>query len=141
LSQLNRGQRLTELLKQKQFEPLSMEKQVVILYAGTTGLLDDVKVEHVQAFEEGLYPYMDAAQSAVLNDIATKKALDDDLKSRMTAAIKEYKQNFFAERPEAHVDAVKARKDEADGNQDAKKSAADPQNGNRQSESAAGKHS
>lgn len=141
LSQLNRGQRLTELLKQKQFEPLSMEKQVVILYAGTTGLLDDVKVEYVQAFEEGLYPYMDAAQSAVLNDIATKKALDDDLKKRMTAAIKEYKQNFFAERPEAHVDAVKARKDEADGNQDAKKSAADSQNGNRQNESAAGKHS
>jgi F-type H+-transporting ATPase subunit alpha len=114
LSQLNRGQRLTELLKQKQFEPLPMEKQVVILYAGTTGLLDDVKVEHVRAFEEGLYPYMDAAQGAILNDIATKKALDDDLKSRMTAAIKDYKQNFFADRPEAHVEAKVQKKDELD---------------------------
>jgi F-type H+-transporting ATPase subunit alpha len=112
LSQLNRGQRLTELLKQKQFEPLSMEKQVVILFAGTTGLLDDVKVEHVGAFEQGLYPYMDAAQSAVLNDIATKKALDDDLKKRLTASINEYKQNFFAERPEAHVESKAAKKED-----------------------------
>ncbi|HET9087718.1 MAG TPA: F0F1 ATP synthase subunit alpha [Acidobacteriaceae bacterium] len=113
LSQLNRGQRLTELLKQKQFAPLTMEKQVIILYAGTTGLLDDVKVENVRDFEEGLYPYMDGAQAAVLNDIATKKALDDDLKKRMTAAINEYKQNFFSEHPEAHVDATQGKSNEA----------------------------
>jgi F-type H+-transporting ATPase subunit alpha len=112
LSQLNRGQRLTELLKQKQFAPLSMEKQVIILYAGTTGLLDDVKVERVRDFEDGLYPYMDGAQAAVLNDIATKKALDDDLKKRMTAAINEYKQNFFSEHPEAHVDAEQNKPNE-----------------------------
>lgn len=120
LNQLNRGQRLTELLKQRQFAPLSMEKQVLILYAGTSGLLDDVKVEHVRAFEEGLYPYMDAAQSSVLSDIATKKALDDDLKKRMTAAINEYKQVFFGEHPDAHVDAkqsgdVKREDTERDG--------------------------
>lgn len=114
LSQLNRGQRLTELLKQKQFQPLPMEKQVVILFAGTSGLLDDVKVEYVSAFEEGLYPYMDAAQGAILNEIATKKALDDDLKKRMTAAINEYKQNFFAERPEAHIESKKVKREEAD---------------------------
>ncbi len=129
LNQLNRGQRLTELLKQRQFEPLPMEKQVVILYAGTSGLLDDVKVEHVRAFEEGLYPYMDAAQSAVLNDIATKKALDDDLKNRMTAAIKEYKQNFFAERPEAHVESKTTKKEDDGGNRDERKPDAS-QNGN-----------
>ncbi|HTU49485.1 MAG TPA: F0F1 ATP synthase subunit alpha [Acidobacteriaceae bacterium] len=107
LSQLNRGQRLTELLKQPQFQPLTMEKQVAILFAGTNGFLDDVKVEYVGAFESGFYPYMDAAQSAVLQDIATKKALDDDLKKRLSAAIKEYKQNFFADTPEAHIDAKK----------------------------------
>ena len=114
LSQLNRGQRLTELLKQRQFEPLSMEKQVIILFAGTTGLLDDVKVEHVRSFEEGLYPYMDAAQASILSDIATKKALDDDLKKSMTAAIQEYKQNFFAEHSEAHIN-VKEGKQNNDG--------------------------
>ncbi len=113
LSQLNRGQRLTELLKQKQFAPLTMEKQVIILYAGTAGLLDDVKVESVRDFEEGLYPYMEGVQAAVLNDIATKKTLDDDLKKRMTDAIKEYKQNFFSEHPEAHVDAEQGKSNEA----------------------------
>jgi F-type H+-transporting ATPase subunit alpha len=105
LSQLNRGQRLTELLKQPQFQPLTMEKQVAILFAGTNGFLDDVKVEYVGAFESEFYPYMDATQSAVLKDIATKKALDDDLKKRLSAAIKEYKQDFFANTPEAHIDA------------------------------------
>jgi F-type H+-transporting ATPase subunit alpha len=85
-----------------------MEKQVAILFAGTNGFLDDVKVEYVGAFESGFYPYMDAAHSAVLKDIATKKALDDDLKKRLSAAIKEYKQNFFADTPEANVDAKKA---------------------------------
>ncbi len=104
LSQLNRGQRLTELLKQRQFEPLSMEKQVMILFAGTTGELDNVKVEYVRPFEEGMYPYLEAAHGDVLKDIATKKALDDGLKSRMTAAIREYKQNFFAEQPHAQVE-------------------------------------
>ena len=109
LSQLNRGQRLTELLKQPQFQPLTMEKQVAILFAGTNGFLDDVKVEYVGAFESGFYSYMDTAQSAVLNDIATKKALDDDLKKRLGAAIKEYKQNFFAETPEANVERLRKR--------------------------------
>jgi F-type H+/Na+-transporting ATPase subunit alpha len=133
LSQLNRGQRLTELLKQKQFQPLPMEKQVVILFAGTTGLIDDVKVEYVSDFEEGLYPYMDAAQAAILNEIATKKALDDDLKKRMTAAINEYKQNFFAERPEAHVESKKMRREEAEEKQDERKTSENNrQNGNRQ---------
>ena len=108
LNQLNRGQRLTELLKQPQFQPLTMEKQVAILYAGTNGFLDDVKVEYVSAFESGFYPYMDSAQSALLKDIATKKALDDELKKRLSAAITEYKQNFFVETPEASVNAKKA---------------------------------
>ena len=107
LNQLNRGQRLTELLKQPQFQPLTMEKQVAILFAGTNGFLDDVKVEYVGAFESGFYPYMDAAHSAVLKDIATKKALDDDLRKRLGTAIKEYKQDFFANTPEAHIDAKK----------------------------------
>ncbi|MGC2250375.1 MAG: F0F1 ATP synthase subunit alpha [Acidobacteriaceae bacterium] len=120
LNQLNRGQRLTELLKQPQFQPLTMEKQVAILFAGTNGFLDDVKVEYVGAFESGFYPYMDAAHSAVLKDIATKKALDDDLKKRLSAAIKEYKQDFFANTPEAHIDAKKKAPAESDAKRDEK---------------------
>ncbi|MHB1936501.1 MAG: F0F1 ATP synthase subunit alpha [Acidobacteriaceae bacterium] len=134
LSQLNRGQRLTELLKQPQFQPLTMEKQVAILYAGTNGFLDDVKVEYVGAFENGFYPYMDGVQSAVLKDIATKKALDDDLKKRLSAAIKEYKQNFFADTPEASVDAKKSAPAESSAKRDEKAPTA-----NKPVEAAAGK--
>ena len=106
-NQLNRGQRLTELLKQPQFQPLPAEKQVIILYAGTQGFLDNVKVESIRAFEDGLYKYLDSGQTALLNDIATKKALDDDLRKRIGAALDEYKANFLAEHPDAKVGAAK----------------------------------
>jgi F-type H+-transporting ATPase subunit alpha len=102
-NQLNRGKRLSELLKQPQFHPLSAEKQVIILFSGTQGYLDDLKVEDIHAFEEGLYPYLDSAQSQLLSDIATKKALDDDIKSRIHAALKEYKANFVAEHEDAKL--------------------------------------
>jgi len=95
LNQLNRGQRLVELLKQPQFQPLPFEKQVAILYAGVNGLLDDVEVKDLRAFEDGYYPYLESAQPAILTDIATKKALDDDIKKRLTDAIKEYKKDFL----------------------------------------------
>src|ERR1700678_2032617 len=95
-NQLNRGQRLTELLKQPQFQPLTAEKQVAILFAGTNGLLDDVEVKDLRAFEDGYYPYLEGSHPDILTDIATKKALDDDLKSGMTDAIKQYKGDFLA---------------------------------------------
>jgi len=104
-NQLNRGQRLTELLKQPQFHPLTAEKQVIILFAGTQGFLDDIKVEAIRAFEDGLYPYLDSGQTAILNDIATKKALDDDLKSRIAEALREYKANFLADHQDAKLAA------------------------------------
>ena len=85
--QLNRGQRLTELLKQPQFQPLTGAQQVAILFAGTQGLLDDVEVGDVQAFEAGYYPFLDSAHPDILTDITTKKALDDDLRKRLKDAI------------------------------------------------------
>jgi F-type H+-transporting ATPase subunit alpha len=91
-------------------------------------------VDYVGAFESGFYPYMDAAQSAVLKDIATKKALDDDLKKRLSAAIKEYKKNFFADTPEANIDAKKAAPAESGAKRDEKATAE-----KQQAEVAAGK--
>ena len=102
-AQLNRGQRLTELLKQPQFHPLPAEKQVIILYAGTQGFLDDVKVTDIRAFEDGLYKYLDSAQTGLLNDIATKKVLDDGLKQRISSALDEYKANFLSGHEDAKV--------------------------------------
>src|SRR6202161_3934290 len=83
--QLNRGSRLTELLKQPQFQPLSAAQQVAILFAGTQGFLDDVEVKDIQAFEKGYYPFLDSAHPDILTDISTKKALDDDLRNRLKA--------------------------------------------------------
>jgi F-type H+-transporting ATPase subunit alpha len=97
LKQLNRGQRLTELLKQPQFHPLTWQQQVVILFAGTQGYLDDLQVAEIRAFEDGLYKYFSNAQTALIDDLTKKKSLDDDLRSRMHAAMKEYKAGFVAE--------------------------------------------
>ena len=95
LAQLNRGQRLTELLKQPQFQPLTWVQQVAAIFAGTTGLLDDVEVKDIRAFEDGLYGYLDASAAQVLADLESKKALDDDIKKRLTDAIKDYKASFL----------------------------------------------
>jgi len=69
-----------------------------------------VKVEEIRAFEDGLYKYLDSGQTALLNDIATKKALDDALKNRIHDALKEYKANFLAEHSDARVPAAAAAK-------------------------------
>jgi F-type H+/Na+-transporting ATPase subunit alpha len=102
-NQLNRGARLTELLKQPQFQPLPVEKQVVIIFAGTNGFLDDLKIEQIRAFEDGLYKYLDTAQTDLLKAIIEKKTLDDDLKNRIKEALKEYKENFIAEHQDAKL--------------------------------------
>jgi F-type H+-transporting ATPase subunit alpha len=95
--QLNRGARLTELLKQPQFQPLTWQQQVVVLFAGTQGYLDDFQINDIRAFEVGLYKYLDNAQTALIEELTAKKALDDDLKAKLHAALKEYAANFKAE--------------------------------------------
>jgi len=107
LQQLNRGARLTELLKQPQFKPLPIEKQVVILYAGVNGLLDDVEVADLRAFEDGFYPYLESSAATILTDIATKKVLDDDLKKRLTDAVNQFKASFLANLKDAKEAAQK----------------------------------
>jgi F-type H+-transporting ATPase subunit alpha len=120
-NQLNRGQRLTEILKQPQFSPLPTEKQIIIIYAGTNGFLDDLKIEEIHSFELGLYPYLDSAQSELLKDIVSKKSLDDDLKNRIKAALEEYKANFFA----GHGDAKLKESSVKPLSEDEKKKAAE----------------
>ena len=101
--QLNRGARLTELLKQPQFQPLTAAQQVAVLFAGPQGLPEDVDVGDIQAFEKGYYPFLDAAHPDILTDIATKKALDDDLRDRLKRAINEYKADFLAQHKKAEA--------------------------------------
>ena len=100
-NQLNRGKRLTELLKQDQFHPLTPAHMVAILFAGTQGLLDDVKVEDIRQFEAGFHDYLDASQQALLKDIEEKKALDDDIRGRLKAAIDQFKGDFLAQHEQA----------------------------------------
>ena len=94
--QLNRGARLVEILKQPQFQPLTAAQQVSIVFAGTKGLLDDIDVKQVQAFEHGFHEYMASTGKQILDDIMTKKALDDDITKRLTDAINDYKAGFKA---------------------------------------------
>jgi F-type H+-transporting ATPase subunit alpha len=99
--QLNRGKHLTEILKQGQYQPLPLEKQIAIIFAGTQGFLDDVPVERCRKFEEELYRFIENGQPTIFEEIRTKKALSDDLKKKMTDAIKEFKTRFTAEQPVA----------------------------------------
>jgi len=94
--QLNRGRRLTEILKQPQYQPLSVEKQVAIIFAATNGHLDGVAVERLRTYEEGLYRFLDARHPGVLQTIADTKILDDAVKAALTAAIEEFGKQFAA---------------------------------------------
>ena len=103
--QLNRGKHLIEVLKQPQYQPVPIEKQVVIIYAGTQGLLDDLAVDQVRAFEAELNRFLDSSQSALLQEIREKKALDDQVKGKLNSVIKEFKDRFVAQHKEALVTA------------------------------------
>jgi len=95
-AQLQRGQRLTEVLKQDQFVPLSVEKQVLVLYVATSGGLDNVAVGDVRRFEKEFVQFAEANYAGVLKDIATKKALDDGIKATIKTALDGFKERFTA---------------------------------------------
>jgi len=104
-AQLNRGKRLVEILKQPQYSPLPVEKQVAIIFAGTRGLLDDLAVEDCRAFEVELYKFLENSKPGVLNSIREKKAFDKPLEAELTAAINELKDRFKKERARPAVAA------------------------------------
>ncbi|HEX3236503.1 MAG TPA: F0F1 ATP synthase subunit alpha [Gemmatimonadales bacterium] len=95
--QLARGARLVEVLKQPQYDPVPVERQVAIIYAVTNGHLDEVQVPHIRQWERDFLDYLEASQPAILTDIRTKRALDDDLTGRLKAAIAAFKPLFVAE--------------------------------------------
>ncbi len=95
--QLHRGDRLTEILKQKQYQPLPVEKQVMIIYAGTNGYLDDLAVPQCHVFEEELYRYLDRQPEGVLAKLRQKKVLDEEMKAEINATLTEFKQRFQAQ--------------------------------------------
>src|SRR5579864_8489647 len=94
--QLNRGARLVELLKQPQYDPLPIERQVAIIYAGTNGFLDQLPVSDVRAFETGLYTFIETRHPQIFRGIVEKKQLDDQLKAALDAALKEFGGDFAA---------------------------------------------
>jgi F-type H+-transporting ATPase subunit alpha len=96
--QLTRGSRLVEVLKQAQYSPLPVEKQILIIYAGTSGMLDDLAAEQCRPFEAELYRFMDSAHGTLLQTIREKKTLDDQMKTQLTAILKEFKDRFVAQR-------------------------------------------
>ena len=103
--QLNRGKHLVEVLKQPQYQPVPVEKQVVIIYAGTQGMLDDLAVEQVRPFEAELNRFLDTSQAGLLQEIRDKKALDDQIKNKLNTVIKEFKERFVAQHKDALVTA------------------------------------
>ncbi len=96
LKQLERGKRMVELLKQDQYQPMSLDEQIIVLYAGTQGFLDDLPVESIKAFEEGLLSYVRSQKVDLKKEIAEKKALDEDLKNKLNEAISAFKSTFQA---------------------------------------------
>jgi F-type H+-transporting ATPase subunit alpha len=90
--QIERGRRITELLKQPQYSPVIFTHEVEILFAAVNGFLDDVPTDKVRAFETGLYSYMDSSHPEIGAEIVEKMALSGELEEKMRAAIREYKQ-------------------------------------------------
>jgi F-type H+-transporting ATPase subunit alpha len=105
-NQLSRGVRMVELLKQGRLVPMPVENQVIAIFAGSKGYLDDLAVEHIQAFRDGVIDYVGASYSEIVKAIVEEKKITDDTEAALRAAIEEYKGIFVAEHTEAAVATV-----------------------------------
>ncbi|MCX7832566.1 MAG: F0F1 ATP synthase subunit alpha [Actinobacteria bacterium] len=94
LAKIERGRRMVELLKQPRYKPMPVEKQVVSIYAGTKGYLDDVPVEKVREFEEQFLEFVETNYGDVLEKIRNEKVLSEEIENRLVEAIKEFKKKF-----------------------------------------------
>jgi len=98
---LNRGARITEVLKQGQYEPVAVEKEVLIVFAANEGYLDKLAVDQVRNFENGLFAHFDARHPELLAEIIEKRELSDELRKKLAAAIEGYLATFQAEKGKA----------------------------------------
>jgi F-type H+-transporting ATPase subunit alpha len=105
-AQLARGQKLTEILKQGQFEPLPVEKQILIIFAGTKGYMDNIDLADCRRFEKELYAFVETNYAALLKTIAQKKALDDALRGEIGKALDAFKERFVASTAAAKSEAA-----------------------------------
>jgi len=101
LSQLNRGRRLVEVLKQPQYQPLPVEKQVIMIYAATSGNLDAVAVDDLRVYETELFQFLDTRKPQMMSSFAEKKQIDDEIKADLNQALTEFGQQFAAARKTA----------------------------------------
>jgi F-type H+-transporting ATPase subunit alpha len=92
--QLTRGARLVEILKQPQYQPLPMEKQVTILFAGTKGFLDNYPIDVLAKYEAGLYAFIEERYPAIFTELAEKQAIGEDLENQMKQALEAYDEEF-----------------------------------------------
>lgn len=92
--QLERGQRMVEILKQPPYSPLPIEKQVIIIFAGANGFLDNIPTDKVVEFEAELYPFLEAKYPRIFEELSVKKALDKNIETELSKALEEFKINF-----------------------------------------------
>jgi F-type H+-transporting ATPase subunit alpha len=100
-AQLNRGARMVEILKQDQFVPLPVERQILIIFAGVNGHVDDLPVEAMQPFEQGLSRFVEASYPEIYKELNEKNVIGEDLSQKMEQAIREHKEEFKAQKPAA----------------------------------------
>ena len=92
--QLTRGERMVEILKQGQYEPLSVEKQIAIIWAGNSGHLDEIPIEKIKDFEDGFLSYLETSESSILADIIDKSEITDEIKNDLEKAVNNFKKTF-----------------------------------------------
>ncbi|MFZ0582294.1 MAG: F0F1 ATP synthase subunit alpha [Candidatus Acidiferrales bacterium] len=144
-AQLARGQRLMEILKQDQYQPLPVEKQVLIIFAASNKYLDDLPVEECRRFEKELYPFIETNYNGLLKSLREKKAFDDAIKAEAKKALDEFKEQFkstLKDEQERAKEKREAEEKDETGNKDHASAHADKAQGKEGSGSgAAGDHS
>ncbi|HKG61194.1 MAG TPA: F0F1 ATP synthase subunit alpha [Pyrinomonadaceae bacterium] len=108
-AQLARGQRLTEILKQPQYLPMDVEKQVLVIWAATNGFTDDIAIEDIKRFETGLLKFVENSHPGLLADLAEKKSLTDEIKAGLKQVLEDFKHNWSNEPTETEFAATPAR--------------------------------